>query len=111
MNVVWATLQASLNATCRDRFGEPITSYTRGAVTLPALQAIFDTRPSAESVASGDVPVNATAPRLDILHGDMGALSAPLEGDTFTARGQAYRVESVEAGTPGRSVCHCTEVD
>lgn len=104
--MAWADLAAVANVGCRDVFGVAVT-YSPAAGMPVTIQAVFDA-PGSLVTGNGLVPVQTTAPTLDVVESDLAA--APAQGDQVTIGAQTYEVAQVEPDGNGMTRLYLLEV-
>lgn len=102
----WGDLAELVNVSIRDVFGVAVT-YTPAAGSPQSITAIFDAAGTTVDVSAG-VPVQTTAPMLDMRDADLATTAA--QGDTVTIGATTYEVAHVEPDGNGMTRCYLLAV-
>lgn len=105
--MAWDSLAALVNEAARDTFGVTVVYTPAPSGPSQTLTGIFDA-PGQLIATSGSVPVQTTAPMLDIVAADLTV--TPAQGDSLTVGGNTYEVAQVEPDGNGMIKLYLLEV-
>ena len=102
----WATAIATLNASCRTRFGESVTYTPSGQPAFALIAVVSNGTPS-------EIPTTAPSSGNHVILGaalvDFATLPAP--GDAFTIGARNYRVHDVQDDGDGWAEITAERID
>lgn len=102
-----ANLQAVVNRTTRDTWGQP-ASYTPASTGVAeSITAVFDAA-HAQVELQGEVPISTLRPVLRLRTADLSV--APAQGDSVTISGTAYEVNDTQPDSSGMTLCTLYQV-